>query len=99
MPDQIPRPITMSGLNVALLLTLLGSWGGGAWYMATQAAANASMEKRLAHLETSTSIGNRLDTIDKRDDARANAITSLDIRLTRAEAQLGYLGVAKGTRQ
>lgn len=93
-----PRGFTLSGLNAALLLTLLGSWGGGAWYMATQAASYASMERRVAQLETNTSVGNRLDAADKRDENRAAAIGELATRMTRAESKLEFVGVNGGRR-
>ena len=78
-----------SNINYAFILALLGGYGSGVWFFATQNATNAGVAERLARFEQT--VAGRLDAVEKRDETRSAAVATIDNRLSRIEAQLSYL--------
>ena len=101
-------------VSYALILALIGAYGSGAWFLATQSATNMAVADRLARFEAAA--GARFDVIDKRtetrdaalasrfeaddrrNDARNDVVARVDIRLARLEAQVAYLATS-GTKR
>ena len=94
--DSSVRLVASPTLNYALILAMLGSYGCGAWFLATQTATNAAVADRFVRFETTVTA--RLDAGDRREDARAVAVDAIGNRLTRMEAQLAFLVAAGGRR-
>ena len=123
-PPDAPRPgpadssfrvAASPQVSYALILALVGAYGSGAWFLATQNATNMAVADRLARFEAAA--GARFDVIDKRaetrdtalaarfegddrrNDARNDVVARVDIRLARLEAQVAYLATAGGTKR
>ena len=96
LPGSSARIVVSPTVNYAVILALLGSYGAGAWFLATQTATNAAISERFARFETS--VNTRLEVGEKRDENRGAAMDAIGNRLTRMEAQLAFLVAAGGKR-
>lgn len=47
--DSSVKMVASPQVSYALILALIGAYGGGAWFLATQTAAQASMNERIAY--------------------------------------------------
>ncbi len=47
--DSSVRMVASPQISYALILALIGAYGGGAWFLATQTAAQATMNERIAN--------------------------------------------------
>ena len=98
-------------INLAVIATVvfasMGALTGGAWFWATQAAANATVADRQAKFEqlinARVDVGEKraealADAVQKRDESRAAALEVVGNRLTRMEAQLNHIVVSGAKR-
>lgn len=95
-PESSARVVVSPTFNYAVILALLGSYGAGAWFLATQTATNAAIAERFTRF--GSVVNTRLEAGDKRDETRAATMDAIGNRLTRMEAQLAFL-VAAGARR
>ena len=101
-------------VSYALILALVGAYGSGAWFLATQSATNMAVADRLARFEAAAvarfemidkraetrdaTLAARFEGDDRRNDVRNDVVARVDIRLARLEAQVAYLASAGGKR-
>lgn len=101
-------------VSYALILALVGAYGSGAWFLATQSATNMAVAERLARFEAAAvarfelidkraetrdaALVARFEGDDRRNDVRNDVVARVDIRLARLEAQVAYLAGTGGKR-
>lgn len=94
-------------VSYALILALIGAYGSGAWFLATQSATNMAVADRLARFEAAAvarfevldkraetrdaALAARFEADDRRNDVRNDVVARVDIRLARLEAQVAFL--------
>lgn len=85
--DSSVKLVASPQVSYALILALIGSYGGGAWFLATQTATQAAMNERIAtnKKETETSVAaNRLEA----EKAVVTAIAAVSQRMLDGDAAI-----------
>jgi len=86
--DLTVQLVVAAGSSLTLLF-------GGVWFSATQAAALKNLSSRIDEIKTGAA--ERYRTHDTEISQRDKAISAVDNRLTRIEAQLDFLIASKTT--
>ena len=98
--DSSVKVVASPQISYALILALIGAYGGGAWFLATQTAAQAAMNQRITDETASTNLRisriaddviARLKVLETRDEARGTSLVDQGNRLTRIESKIDFL--------
>jgi len=84
----IPKPVFWGLLVPGLTFLVAAVW---AWAVLTNTVATMAADRLRNHIETQARLSAVESRVEVNKDAGASVTNSIDLRLTRMEAQLSYL--------